>query len=406
MGCYLGEGIYRTGDCSAVIVSNGHPNEEKVAFPGDRAITVVMLKTVSGCDSVGGGTNILYYWNGTNWAESSRHNPYTYSGYCQVIWTWPGAAGNLWWKITWDGCEKVFKTGSPTGFPCTFRNDLRMYAYDDKTSQAILTFWWKMTFQADHNKTYDAISGNTGNAKISSLCIGIYDTTVSAVGYISAASTVEVLMGSDLSIRLTPSTVPPPPDVVTPVINKLIEQEGAYLAPTKAKVDEIQSDTEKILTNQGYASSTLTTIHDQITSKIPTKLDGLKSDTATVATAISESRTETKKGFGDILASIGNIKIPDPSKFIIDSVNGLLQPARDVLTWTKNFKWPDWNAAIVQPVVTAADVWFSNRLGIDPKKPFWDEIGLKLNAMAIGIVTAALNAVLPDPSFWQKKKGG
>lgn len=205
MGCFLGDGFYVDGKCVAVIVSNGRRNEEKYAFPGDRVISVCMLKTVSNCDPVGGGTSIIYYWNGSTWIESSRHSPQTYQGYAQVTAKWSGAPGSVWWKWSWGDCSKIFKTGDPEGFPCDLRYDLKVHSVDDATSGNIEGSVWRLSLVAKPSIVKTATTGKDGYGLIDSLCVGMWDIVVSMPGYKSTSTRLEVTATENLITRLKKS---------------------------------------------------------------------------------------------------------------------------------------------------------------------------------------------------------
>lgn len=201
----------------------------------------------------------------------------------------------------------------------------------------------------------------------------------------------------------------PPPPILPPSDEALGALTKNEAAATRALIDTTsgmqQAGQNQISTKQdGILDIISKTVLGGL-NDISTFLGSLLGATNAIAASQAASRSENQKGFGDLLAWTKDFKVPDPSAFILDGVNTLLQPARDVLAWTQNFKFPDWNAVIVQPIMTSLDEWFSARLGIDPKLPFWDEMQKKMNAMAIGIISAAVNAILPDPDFWKKKKG-
>lgn len=232
-----------------------------------------------------------------------------------------------------------------------------------------------------------------------------HDTQGALTSYDSEIDDIRAKTGKfpQCSAPLAPPSLPPSDAALGALVKNESAATQALIETTSGMqttgLNQVSSKIDGVLS---AINTTLTGALNDLSGRIGSILNS----TNTIAASQSASRAENQKGFGDLLAWTKDFKVPDPTVAILGKINELLQPARDVLSWTKNFKFPDWNSVIVQPVINAADMWFSNRLGIDPKKPFWDEIQLKLNAMAIGIVTAALNAVLPDPSYWQKKKGG
>jgi hypothetical protein len=195
------------------------------------------------------------------------------------------------------------------------------------------------------------------------------------------------------------STPPPPPLPPSDVAL------GALITNTSAATQALIDTTSGMQTSGlNQIAANLTGVFNYISNTVVGALNDISGSLGSVLGAINAiaasqaaSRQENQKGFGDLLAWTKDVKFPDPSKFIVDSVNGLLQPARDVLAWTQNFKFPDWNAAIVQPVADSVDAWFSGLLGIDPKKPFWDEIATKIIGIVTMSIDAILNAIVPPP---------
>lgn len=127
-------------------------------------------------------------------------------------------------------------------------------------------------------------------------------------------------------------------------------------------------------------------------------------------------------------------KFPDWDTVVVQPINSLLQPIRDVLAWTKTFQFPDFNTVVVQPInnllqpmrdmkaaldsfltfawftrlvtliTDAIDVWFSRKFGIDPTRPFWDEFEKKIMTLSTKILMTALDAVFAE--FPEKKQEG
>ncbi len=121
-------------------------------------------------------------------------------------------------------------------------------------------------------------------------------------------------------------------------------------------------------------AGTLKSISDSLSSGLGSTLEAVGSLSKSVSDGFSTAFSKL-----DAISSWQvNFKFPSWDEVIVQPVNALLQPARDVLEWTKNFQWPDWEAVVIGPILNRIDAWFSNLLGIDPAKPFWDELEAKL----------------------------
>jgi hypothetical protein len=94
---------------------------------------------------------------------------------------------------------------------------------------------------------------------------------------------------------------------------------------------------------------------------------------------------------------VDNFRWPDWHAVIVQPVLTALAPLAAVKKFVDDFKFPDWNAVIVQPVTNAVDVWFSNRLGINPKLPFWTEIETKIAGIVTNIILNFINTIIPEP---------
>lgn len=184
----------------------------------------------------------------------------------------------------------------------------------------------------------------------------------------------------------------------------------------------IEAIGQQVSASTSTITNTLTTVKNTIVGEINSVVAGADSIISMLQSILSRL---------DILPSIKTwqttFAFPDWQDVIIHPISNLLQPMRDILAWTKTFELPDWDTTIVQPInsllqpmrdvktmltdfLTFAwftqlvmkienmlDVWFSSKLGIDPAKPFWDEVENRIITIVVNNIHAILNRTIPEP---------
>jgi len=248
MGCYLGSSIFRTSGCSAVIVSDGKPNVEKTSFPTKQKFSIYMLKTTSCGSYIGGGTLYWDYWDRDKWVvwgswsvgHASGYG-YAYVGFDNLNYDW-----NVWMRLRWGECTKVFKLGNPTSSPCDFRQNLGVASIDDATNKMLPGSTWSLTYVPDSQRVYTAVTGADGRAIISSLCLGEYDVIVSANGYKTNTARLSVTATENLISRLK---------VITPTDNASM---GYVDSQISAERTQRQAADTQESTDRQNADNTLT----------------------------------------------------------------------------------------------------------------------------------------------------
>lgn len=216
MGCFLGDTIYRIDSCNAKIVSDGHSDVEKFAWPGSGPVSITILKTAASCAAVGGGTIDLYYWGGTKWVLLNSYSMQTYSGYAYDTISWSSSVGPNWWKFVWGDCIKIFKTGDPGGYPCDKYVNMSLTALDPKTGSGIQGSILYLQPVNAALKSLSCTTGADGKCTISGICAGAgYNFVAQSPGYAKLSDYINF----SVDTSLTWPTATTPPDINIPTIS-------------------------------------------------------------------------------------------------------------------------------------------------------------------------------------------
>lgn len=190
MTCYIGEGIFRTSNCSAVIVSNGHPNEEKTIFPALTNFSLYILRTTD-CESAIGGENLcLDHWNGSQWINDGCWSSNYGYGYSYMYWASMRYDYEGQFRITWGDCTKQFTTKIPPEILPTLNTDkttvyvgdpIKFYGHGDELIDSNTLLAWLHIRSNDLPQCYDACPspynicyGKISTNDIFSCCYGTY----------------------------------------------------------------------------------------------------------------------------------------------------------------------------------------------------------------------------------------
>jgi len=217
MGCYIGEGIYRRDNCSAVITSNGHPGEEKTAFSDTSEFTVYVLRTISDCAGIGGEPCVLYFFGNGVWTELIRQNTSSYYGYAYSSWRFLENSGSGWFKNVWGDCSRIFKTGSPSGRPCSLASNVSIQFVSSATLTGFAGYVIRIVNVADASEEYTQVTDDDGVAKFDSLCAGTYSV------YLGTEYHGDKALATDSAIVFTLTNTPVSQPITAATAKKLID---------------------------------------------------------------------------------------------------------------------------------------------------------------------------------------
>lgn len=188
MACYIGEGIFRTSNCSAVIVSNGHPNEEKTEFPALTTFSLYILRTTDCSSTIGGETICLDYWNGSQWVNTGCWSSYYGYGYAYMYWPTIRYDYEGQFRVRWGDCTKQFTTKIPPLSLPTLNADkitaytgelIRFYGHGNELVGSNTLLAWMHVRSYDLMRCFDTCPdpykicyGKTSDNSIFSCCYG------------------------------------------------------------------------------------------------------------------------------------------------------------------------------------------------------------------------------------------
>ncbi len=165
MACYIGEGIFRTSNCSAVIISNGHPNEEKTEFPALTNFSLYILRTTDCNSSIGGETICLDHWDGSQWVNTGCWGSSSGYGYAYIYWPTMRYDYEGLFRVRWGDCTKQFTTKIPPSYLPTLNTDktttytdelIRFYGHGNERIGSDTLIAWMHVRSHDLPQCYDA----------------------------------------------------------------------------------------------------------------------------------------------------------------------------------------------------------------------------------------------------------
>jgi hypothetical protein len=144
-------------------------------------------------------------------------------------------------------------------------------------------------------------------------------------------------------------------------------------------VDQMFLDLQKAVLD-GIASA-LTPISDLITGGIT----DIRNDISAAATDIST-----------IVTWVEGFAWPDFAGLINTGIADLWADVQTILAWTQNPPWGDLTKFFDSFIAAPLHNWFYAELGLDPTLDFWTAVETRVYNLIVNILTAIINAILPD----------